>query len=176
LFLNPLLTGGIDLDGQPGDDGLRVVVEPRNAAGQFVPEAGAVSVVVLDPDRQGEAARIARWDFDLSAARQMLAASSPSPGLTLEMPWPAAAPAATRLKLYVRYETADGRRLETDREIFVSPPGQAIGRWTPRSVDRPQASIATIAASEPITEEPRSIGTDRAASVQRSLPAWSPNR
>ncbi|MEX2176789.1 MAG: hypothetical protein WD872_20650 [Pirellulaceae bacterium] len=37
LFLNPVLTGGSDLDGQPGDDGLSVVVEPRNSADQYLP-------------------------------------------------------------------------------------------------------------------------------------------
>jgi hypothetical protein len=159
LFVNPLQTGGIDLDSQPGDDGLRVVIEPRNAGGQFVPEAGAVSIVVLDSAREGEAARVARWDFDLSAARQMLAASAPGRGLKIEVPWPAAPP-ANRLKLFVRYEMADGRKLQADREIFLTPPGEAVGRWTPRSVER-QAS-----ATEPIAETQ--------ASHQR--PDWSPNR
>jgi hypothetical protein len=132
LFLNPQQTRGADFDGQPGDDGLRIVVEPRNAGDEFVSEAGTLSVVVLDPERQGDEARIARWDFDQSATRQMLAASSPKEGIKVEVPWPAAAPNANRLKLYVRYETADGRRLQADRDVFVTPPGQAVSRWTPR--------------------------------------------
>src|SRR5262245_12157792 len=148
LFLNPLLTGGADFDGQPGDDGLRIVVEPRNAIDQFVAEAGTLSVVVLDPARQGEAARVARWDFDNSALRQVLAASSPGLGIKLEIPWPATPPDATRLKLFVRYETPDGRTLQTDREIFVTQPGQAISRWTPRPADRVRpAELATEAGS-----------------------------
>jgi hypothetical protein len=160
LFVNPLQTGGFDLDSQPGDDGLRVIIEPRNAGGEFVPEAGAVSIVVLDPTREGDAARIARWDFDTSAARQMLAASSPGRGLKVEVPWPNATPVANRLKLFVRYETADGRKLQADREIFVTPPGEAIGRWTPRSVER-QAS-----ATEPIAKPQAS----------HDRPEWMPNR
>jgi hypothetical protein len=158
LFLNPL-TGGTDFDGQPGDDGLRIVVEPRNAGDEYVAEAGAVSVVLLDPERQGEAARIARWDFDQSAARQLLAASSPGRGMKLEVPWPGAAPAATRLKLFVRYEAPDGRRLQAEREVFVTPPGQFLGRWTPRPADRP---IVQVAAEEPVPTAARA--------------AWSPDR
>jgi hypothetical protein len=158
LFLNPL-TGGTDFDGQPGDDGLRIVVEPRNAGDQFVAEAGALSVVLLDPERQGEAARIARWDFDQSATRQALAASSPGRGMKLEVPWPAAAPAATRLKLFVRYEAPDGRKLQAEREVFVTPPGQTLSRWTPRPAERP---IVQAAAEEPVPIASR--------------PAWSPNR
>ena len=68
LFLNPL-SGGADFDGQPGDDGLRVVIEPRNATDEFVPEAGALSVVLLDPERQGESARVARWDSDVASRK-----------------------------------------------------------------------------------------------------------
>jgi hypothetical protein len=124
--------------------------------------------VVLDPSRDGQAARVARWDFDLSAAREMLAASG-GRGLKLELPWLATPPASQRLQVYVRYETADGRRLQTDREIFVTPPGQAIGRWTPRTESKRSAAavksepalspVATTAAKEPVTP-----------------PVWSPNR
>jgi hypothetical protein len=160
LFLNPLQTGGIDLDSQPGDDGLRVVIEPRNASGELVREAGAISIVVLDPDRQGEAARVARWDFDSSAGRQLLAASTPGRGLKVEVPWPAAPPATNRLKLFVRFETEDGRKLQADREIFLTPHSEAIGRWTPRSADR-QAST-----TEPIAEVQASQGR----------PDWTPHR
>jgi hypothetical protein len=174
LFLHPL-SGGVDFDGQPGDDGLRIVVEPRNASDQFVPEAGAVSVVALDPDRLGEAARIARWDFDQSAARQMLAASSPGRGIKLEMPWPAAAPPASRLKLFVRYETPDGRRLQTDREIYITQPGQAISRWTPRSPNRSQP--ADLAAASSDTDTSSATGVHSASSSDNSaLPLWSPHR
>jgi hypothetical protein len=140
LFVNPALTGGCDLDGQPGDDGLKIVLEPRNEADEYVPEAGSLSLVVLDPEREGDAARVARWDFDLDAARQVLAESGTGKGLALEMPWPAATPAVNRLKLYVRYETADGRKLQTQRDIFVTPPGQALSRWTPRSSEEQRAS------------------------------------
>jgi hypothetical protein len=159
LFLNPALTSGMDFDGRPGDDGLRIVVEPRNAEEQFVAEAGTVSVVVLDPEREGEAARIARWDFDRSATRQVLAASSPERGMKLEVPWPGAAPAATRLKLFVRYEAADGSKLQAEREVVVTPPGQSLSRWTPRPADRP---IVQVAAEEPVPVAARA--------------AWSPNR
>jgi hypothetical protein len=136
LVLNPLRTGGANFDNQPGDDGLCVVLEPRNANEEYVPQAGPVSVVVLDPSRQGESARLARWDFDLSAMRQLVAASSGERGIKLELPWPAAPPECTRVKVFVRYETDDGRRLQADREIHVTSPGQAKAPatgWTPRS-------------------------------------------
>jgi hypothetical protein len=130
----------VDFDGQPGSDGLTVLLEPRNAGQQFVPEAGAISIVVLDPARQGDAARIARWDFDRKAVEQLVQNSSETRGLKLELPWPAAPPASGKLQLFVRYETADGRRLQSDREITVAPRTQIVSRWTPRpAAQRPSA-------------------------------------
>jgi hypothetical protein len=171
LFLNPLQTGAADFDGQPGDDGLRVVIEPRNASDQFVPEAGVLSVVLLDPDRQGEAARVARWDFDQSATRQLLADSGSARGIKLEVPWPASAPDATRLKLFVRYEAPDGRRLQADREVFVTAPGQVVSRWTPRSADRQRPTELVTAIDENASSPPPIRSASSGAS-----PGWSPNR
>ena len=132
LHLDRALSGGASFDSQPGDDGLRIVLEPRNAADECVAEAGNLSVVVLDPQQVGDSARLARWDFDPSEVRQLLADSS-GKGLDLELPWPAAAPSAERVQIFVRYETSDGRRLQTDREIHLTPTGLAKGSWTPRS-------------------------------------------
>jgi hypothetical protein len=136
LFLNPTQTGCADFDGQPGDDGLRIVLEPRNSDNDFVPEAGPLSIVLLDPEREGEAARIARWDFDQSNSRQLLASSGDKRGIQLEVPWPAAAPSASKLKLFVRYETDDGRKLVADRDIYLNAQAQATSRWTPRTSRR----------------------------------------
>ena len=196
VTLSPLFTGGADFDSQPGDDGLCVVVEPRNAGEEYVLEAGPISIVVLDPSRQGDAARVARWDFDLSAARQKLAGSAATTGIKLELPWPATPPAANRLHLFVRYETADGRKLQTDREIFLTPPGQVSSRWTPRTAQRqrpavespqtvpshPAATTPAVApASAVLTDPPQppsppsSLSSNDAA-PRSTRPTWSPHR
>ena len=110
--------------------------------------------------------------------RQLLAASSSSRGIKLEVPWPAAAPAASRLKMFVRYETPDGRRLQTDREIFVNPPSASLSRWTPRSTDR-QSSSAELAAATThaggLQAEPGPIRSASAADIP-AKPIWAPNR
>lgn len=194
VFLNPLLTGGADFDRQPGDEGLSIVLEPRNAADQYVPQAGAVSVVVLDPTKDGESARIARWDFTLTATQQKLQTTSAAKGIHLEMPWPASPPSAGKLQLFVRYETADGRRLQTDREIFITPPGQVAQRWTPRSSDRPISAAAPSSTApspvappaivsniEPAQAEPKLLtppAGPSATTAQKkpAAPVWSPER
>jgi hypothetical protein len=179
LFLNPVLTGGSDLDGQPGDDGLSVVIEPRSADDQFVPQSGGVSVVVLDPTKAGDAARVARWDFAAGEVQQKLAASSAARGIRLQMPWPATPPTSDKLHVFVRYETADGRRLQSDREVFVAQPGQLSQRWTPRQRDRSTvaAAIAETPQAAPPALLPVGTGTQQdAAPVATAAPAWSPFR
>lgn len=181
IFLNPILTGGASLDSSPGDDGLSVVVEPRNAADEYVPRAGAVSIVVLDPSKAGEEARVARWNFDLAAAEQKLKTSSAARGIRLQMPWPAGPPASERLHLFVRYETADGRLIQSDREIFLTPPGQLSQRWTPRPADRQRPALEPVrAATEPqhIARQPQAAPASPSAAAPNLLapPTWSPYR
>ena len=165
LFINPVLTGGSDFDARPGDEGLNVVLEPRNAADELVSQPGAVSVVVLDPSKAGDAARIARWDFDISTTRQKMQSASAAQGIQLQLPWPSTPPSSKNLHLFVRYETADGRKLQADREIFISTEERVAERWTPRT--RPSLPVTTSASPQP-----------HAGSQEKRLsPApWSPSR
>ena len=48
IYIDPGLTKGSDFDRRPGDDGITLVIEPRDDSGAFVPRTGAVSVVLLD--------------------------------------------------------------------------------------------------------------------------------
>ena len=72
ITLHPALTGGIGTSGRHGDEGLLVVVEPRDFAGNIVNASGSVSVALLDPALTGEQARLARWDFTAAETREWL--------------------------------------------------------------------------------------------------------
>jgi hypothetical protein len=132
LFINPFRTSGIDLDQQPGDDALRVVFEPRNAAGQFVPQAGELTVVVLDPAAPGDAAHVARWDLSAREVGEWILASRPDPGIAIQLKWPEKRPDHGKLKMFVRYTTPQGAEIETSSDVFITVPGQLSHRWTPR--------------------------------------------
>ncbi|QDU26849.1 hypothetical protein ETAA8_19330 [Anatilimnocola aggregata] len=169
LFLNPLLTRGANLDQIPGDDGLSLVFEPRNQSGQFVPHAGPVSIVVLDPTKEGDAARLARWDLDEQLASQRISRSSSARGIHLQLPWPGRVPESNQVKLFVRFETADGRKVEAQHELLLNPAAQASQRWTPRPGDRPRATIT----STPIVSSPAAAAKPKAtlSDVNPPLPA-----
>jgi len=132
VYINPRLTGGKDFDEQPGDDGLAVMIEPRNKDGLFVPKPAAVTIVLLDPAKSGDAARYARWEFDREVAEEVLRLDSLDRGLHFRVPWSGTPPDSDRLHLFVRYHTPDGRNLEANRLITIRPPGQVAQSWTPR--------------------------------------------
>lgn len=132
VFINPFQTTGIDLDQQPGDDGIMLLCEPRNEAGQFVPQAGEMTVVVLDPAIEGEAARVARWDLSKNDVAQRILDARPERGVKVQLKWPKERPQHGKLKMFVRYRTTDGRQVEATSDVFISLPGELSQRWTPR--------------------------------------------
>jgi hypothetical protein len=184
IHVNPRLTRGADFDGEIGDDGITVLIEPRNRSGGFVPEAGRISIVLLDPSKTGEAARIARWDLDADAAGEFLQTDSLDRGLLLHLPWQGTIPDRKRLHLFVRYLTADGRKLETDRQIEIESMDMVANRWTAKRAplaenapgreitvswvpqDEPaKPTIAQAAAEEPVQPEKAAAVADASQPV-----------
>jgi hypothetical protein len=139
IVLNPRYTGGESFDERPGDEGVSVLIEPRNTAGQLVPVAGPISIAVLDPAKEGDEARVARWDVDSLEADGCLRQSGPQRGIRWRGRWTGDPPDNGKLLLFVRFGTDDGRELRADQEILVTPPGQLSRRWTPRRSDRDSA-------------------------------------
>jgi hypothetical protein len=132
ITLNKMLTGGMNRDKRHGDEGIMVVVEPRNAKNQIVEAFGDISVVVLDPALEGEEARVARWDITSQELEHRFRSRQLGRGFQLQLPWPGEAPEHSTLHLFVRYVSADGRKLIVDRPLEIDPPGGAKdGGWVP---------------------------------------------
>ena len=183
IELDPSLTGGLNTDGKPGDDGLRIVLQPRSADGNYLPEPGAVSAVLLDPVNRS---RVARWDWSAGEIQELLAKSPDSSGIELHADWKDQRPKTSRLHLFVRYTPPGGKTLETDREITVALPGDVATRWTPRSLP-PLSPVATgtgtaSAEQNPATRADASAAVGQAASQppgaprQAARPQWRPYR
>ncbi len=145
IVLNKQLTGGAT-HVQGSEDGIVVVFEPRNVRGEMVGEPGDVSIALVDPQRSGPGARLARWDFAAKDAFEQFHRSGPTGrGYAFELPWPEAAPQNKELQLFVRYVTPDGRKLISQMMVNVDPP-QTAGRWRTASPaanqDQPQQAAA----------------------------------
>lgn len=157
VTLSDRAMGGFNRDGQPGDEGIRVLVEPRDSAGALLATPGRVSIVLLDPALAGEASRVARWELDpeqVAAARRSTAAGE---GFYLELPWSHGYPSHNQLEVYVRYWTDDGRKLEAHQPIYV--------HLAERTAEAPRT--ASSMPAPPARSAP-------AATARRS--DWSPER
>jgi hypothetical protein len=149
IVLDRILTGGISEESGSGDQGILVVVEPRDRKGRTIDAPAEMSVVVIDPAVEGDAARVARWDF------------TPAETAALTTVWPADPPAHNKLHLFVRYVTADGRKLQAERPIEVALAGDKTARWNPDQEPEDNA-------------QPRMAA--RAEQTKPRRPAWSPER
>jgi hypothetical protein len=160
ITLNQPLTGGLAAADRPGDQGLMVVIEPRDAQGQLLDAPGDVQIVALDPALAGPAGRAGRWEF--TAAQTAALPRGPDRGIHLNLPWPDGPPAHHKLHLFVRYLTSDGRRLETDSLIDVALPGDPVmPAWAP-AVRLPDSPAQSTASGSSSPSPPR--------------PVWSPER
>ncbi len=197
VVINARLTGGVELDDQPGDDGLNVLIEPRNKQGHFVAVPSAMTIVLLDPALAAQSARVAKWEIDEQAARLALKSGTQKQGMSFRLPWPGDKPEHEHLNLYVRYHNPSGVALEADRQIRVSPNGRVAQRWTPRSSrppeqqHGPEATVAwqtTEESTEPTTvqaiaeeEVPPTVPSPQSSKIDNGAsPAvgrfWKPQR
>lgn len=143
-------------------DAVGLVVEPRDVRGYILDAPGEINVVALDPGAAGQAARVGRWDFNSTETAGMLR-GGPDRGIHLNLTWPAQPPAPGNLRLFVRYTTRDGRKLQVEQPITVSLASARPSQWQPMKERPPEEPPPVRTASRP--PEPKS---DR--------PVWSPER
>lgn len=191
LVINKLLTGGMNNDRFEGDEGLMVVVEPRDAEGKLVRTPGDVSLMVVDPAKSGPAARVARWDFTNEEATALFRKTPLGRGLHFELPWPNQPPDVERLRLYVRVVTPKGEKLLAESDIGVATGATPIEnaaplllqpaahatplskRWNERK-DVPHTAAAPTEA-EPTLAQPASVSEEaRSNAVAQAQGASEP--
>ncbi len=174
LAINRRLTGGLDRDGSDGDEGIMVMVEPRDEQGRLARSAGAVSVVVMDPSQPGEAARVARWDFQAHEFDEHLKSSTFGRGLQYELRWPGSPPTSHDLMLFVRYTNPDGTKLTTEAPLNIRLASDAArpGTSTAESPERSREPRSRLKSPDDGT--PRELSTpddDPPSRARRGLPS-----
>ena len=119
IVLNRRLTGGYNADHRLGDEGVIVVIEPRDQRDRIVKRAGEVSVVLIDPALSGDESRVARWDFKANDIARLIAKTPRAEGIQLNLRWPARPPEHERLVVFVRYTGAEGEQFEASQSILI---------------------------------------------------------
>ena len=119
IVINRRLTGGYNADRRLGDEGISVVIEPRNSEDRIVARAGDVAIVVVDPALSTDEGRVARWDFSDAEVQKHIEETATGEGIHLELPWPERLPNNERLMVFARFITANGEIHEASQPILI---------------------------------------------------------
>lgn len=170
------------------EDGIVVVLEPRDGAGKLVRAAGQIAIAVWDQGlldkyrgnsaRQSEA-QMGVWTFTTSEVQSHLDQSSDG-RIRIELPWPHRPPEHGRIRVYVRFVTHSGEELRAELPLVVQSADQASSeelpappptvRETRRDDDTPQfPELERVPATESGATRPNDPRDAR-------RPRWSPYR
>lgn len=133
LAFNPALTRAISFDDDSQDDGLYVVLQPRNEQGQVVAIAAAVSVEVLDPSRDISNTIIGQWHYTASEVQGKIQPMGSKQGIHLTLPWNGPNPKSDRVTVVATYQFENGRKLVARKEIYLNNASGLKTVWTPRA-------------------------------------------
>lgn len=131
IDFHPGLCRGLNKDDQPGEEGIALVLVPRNRKGSFVPGNGKVTIV-MEESVEGETTRLGQWDFSSVEIAEQIEPVGDGQGIHLELLWKDKTPTSHLIDVYVRYTDELGITAVNHRPIHLrkSSPGQST--WTPR--------------------------------------------
>ncbi len=173
IAFHPTLTRAANFDDESDDDGLYLVLQPKNVEGQLVPTFADLEVAVIDPAREGDvsSARIGRWNYSAVEVKAKFHPIGSSQGIHLTLPWNGPDPSGDRVQVFIRYTLPDGRQVVNDKTIFVSGTSSMRTVWVPRSSDSSQVVTASGEGSRSEPLNPKNIVGAQAA---QNDPAPSP--
>lgn len=123
-------TGGRSGDGCGLDDGLTVVVEPRDCDGQAIKAPGALLVELYERPEEGEVRFLWRWEVTPDQLRCSWQNGLFSTGYRLEFDfktWPT----TPRLRVVAKFRMINGRLFVADRDFVVRLPPERARRPLP---------------------------------------------
>jgi hypothetical protein len=155
IRINRGLSGGHKSDDAPQEEGVLLVIEAIDEKGsvvrleQFDIDAN-LSIVLVDPNRSGEAAQLGKWEFTPAEVRGMIrstpsvngslagttARSNASAGwsaLQVVIPWGDVKPTTSTVMAQVRLGN-DDVVMQAQGEVPTNQPSMA--QWTPRATIR----------------------------------------
>ena len=132
IAFHPTLCRGQCLDSKDRNDGLYLVLQPRNASGEVIDLPASLTIVALDPNRPDDQSKIGRWTLTKEEIDAQLEPVGIGHGFHISLPWQEAKPSGDAVQVHIRYEMQDGRRLVNERRIQLHVPSAGSASWTPR--------------------------------------------
>jgi len=114
-------TGGLDEDKCQGDEGILVVIVPRDGDDSAVKAAGQARVTALQLTPEGVKLPLSTWDVSSTYLRRNWRTGLLSSGYYVALPWQVV-PQSDKLRVVVQFQTPDGAFFEAERDIQVRLP------------------------------------------------------
>lgn len=117
--VNSLLTGGVDLDDQKGDEFWTTLITPHDADGETVKLPADMELELVDLKQSGENRKIGVWTFNSEETREHWYSGFAGSGFRFELPWQRQ-PANSELMLVVRMKSQDGRVFHASAPLKIT--------------------------------------------------------
>jgi hypothetical protein len=183
IKFSSLLTSGQNRDGQPGDEGLAVMLIPVDMHGDLVKLAGAVDLELFDMSLSAEQQRLGHWEFSTEEVRAHWNRGLIGSGYLFQVDWQGI-PAASELTLHARFTVNDGRKFDATTQVKVVPPSPgstpvAVGDATSRKTTARRKKTATASAGQAVpasaaTVSRRPVSPDDTPTAVERAPARKP--
>lgn len=153
-------TGGVNEDGVPGDEGLMVVVTPRDEDGAAVKVPGKVQIAAWEITPAGLKNPIGTWEVPAEKVRPTWRSGFVSTGYFVAVPWQTY-PCTEKVRLAVRLTTLDGRVFEADKDVLVKPAGpRGVVPEVAPEVAPPATPVPARPQREPLLPDPIPPGVE----------------
>lgn len=133
-------TGGIDEDRCAGDEGLMVVVVPKDCEGHEVKAPGTLCVTALEVLPGGVKQPLSSWDVPPERLRSSWRSGFLSTGYFVELPWKAV-PSSERLRVVARFTSIDGVVYEAEKDVNLRTPAGPPRPPVPYAVPGPPTAL-----------------------------------
>jgi len=163
-------TGGVFGESASGDDGLMVVIVPRDEDGAAVKVPAKLEIAAWEITAAGLKSPIGNWAVPAEKVRPTWRSGFISTGYFVVVPWQTH-PSTDRVRVLVRLTTLDGRVFEADKDIYVKL-GAGAGVNPPALQQTPVVPTpAPPRPREPLFPDPLSPGVE-----QLPPPSMTPER
>jgi hypothetical protein len=160
IKFNMMLTSGANRDGEPGDDGISVLLQPVDSQGDLVKLVGEIDLELFDLNREGESQRIGQWHFTIDEVREHWHRGFLSAGYLFQLDWQTA-PTSPELTLHARFIPPDGRKFDATAQVRVDPGSAATASVAevPPPVETKAKRVIPASHSEPAAppRQPRKL-------------------
>ena len=114
-------TGGVDLDGQTGEEALQVIIEPKDAESHVVKVPGSVLIQVIEISTEGLKTPLSTWQVSNDELSKSWRNGLLTTGYALTMQWKLW-PNSDKLRVIVHFKLDDGRLFEAEKDFTLKLP------------------------------------------------------